>query len=65
MTNVRAAGEGTSWRPLIEQAIGKLPDGARAVFLLHDVEARVVGEDERVPLAQPVDLHSRLCLPPH
>jgi RNA polymerase sigma-70 factor (ECF subfamily) len=37
-SSVRSAKDGTTWKPLLEQAIGKLPDGARSVFLLHDVE---------------------------
>ncbi len=38
MGNLKARPEGTSWKPLIEQALAKLPDGARSVFLLHDIE---------------------------
>jgi RNA polymerase sigma-70 factor (ECF subfamily) len=38
LISLRAAGEGTAWRPLLEAAIGKLPDGARTVFVLHDIE---------------------------
>ncbi len=38
LAGMPSASEGTAWRPLLEAAIARLPEGARAVFVLYAIE---------------------------